>query len=391
VIALRSFIFFVICVPCFANPALDALRTTLVAMRGKPPDSGGLRGATPQLTVAKHQLRDWVESQLKGFPRDGDEGELQRKLNPQLRDAGLFCGEDAADRNPCPDLWTLNGFLSDLTLRRSGVFLILQTGIGIECGFDESAYLYAWSNEGWRRVWQTEQNTYKEKEYKPQTIRAVLISPHNKTNDYLVLTLGTNPWCTSNWHSVYYRAFRLGPDPTAEPPINGAEIAYLGNDPAIEGSVTQNEVLVEYAVRSIDARVHNRQAIRHYSIDGGSVRRIDPLALSPRDFVDEWLTHDWREAAFWSESEHRRSALDWHNKLHKEFVAGDFIYPTMHCSATPDLWQVGIDFRDSTRNYFLVRWRPPFHFSMVNISDHPWPDCTAKDPQADEPRTRFPR
>ncbi|MGA2599553.1 MAG: hypothetical protein ABSH09_21475 [Bryobacteraceae bacterium] len=37
---------------------------------------------------------------------------------------------------------------------------------------------------------------------------------------------------------------------------------------------------------------------------------------------------------------------DWHKKLHKGFVAGEFIYPTMHCPAKPDLWQVGVDFGD---------------------------------------------
>jgi hypothetical protein len=51
---------------------------------------------------------------------------------------------------------------------------------------------------------------------------------------------------------------------------------------------------------------------------------------------------------------------------------------------------------DSKRNfeseptvYFLVRCRPPYHFTMVNISDKPWPRCTEKDPEADAWRTLF--
>ena len=66
----------------------------------------------------------------------------------------------------------------------------------------------------------------------------------------------------------------------------------------------------------------------------------------PRDFVDEWLTRDWREAAFWSESANRGSIRNWHTKLHKGYVSGEFIYPAMHCPKTPDLWQVGVDFSD---------------------------------------------
>jgi len=336
-----------------------------------------------------------VESRLKGLTLDGDEGELERSLNAKLREVKLFCGANTADQQPCPD-WTLLGFLDSLKFRRSRGFLILQTAIGIECGFDESAYLYSWSDEGWRRVWQTEQNTYTDKAYKPQTIHAVLISPYNRANDYVVLTLGTEPWCASNWHDVYYRAFRLGPDPDAAPLVEGAEWAFLADDPPIQGSVARNDVLVEFTIRGIDGV---RQAVRHYRIDADRVKRVDPLALSPRDFVDEWLTHDWRETTFWSESANRRSMRDWHSKLHKDFVSGRFIYPTRHCPTMPDLWQVGVDFSDPPApigvepkgTYFLVRWRPPYQFTMVDVSDHPSPACAEEDRKADdEYRTLFP-
>jgi len=52
------------------------------------------------------------------------------------------------------------------------------------------------------------------------------------------------------------------------------------------------------------------------------------------------------------------------------------------------LWQVGFDFEKA--QYFLIRWRPPYHFTMVDVSEHPWPDCAEEDREADEPRTLFP-
>jgi hypothetical protein len=381
--------------PCHAADAkLNALRSSLVAMRGNAQTAGMLRGATPQLTVVKHQLRDWAESRLVTLKARDDEGALQRQLNAELRAAGLSCSYKT---QPGPD-WTCVGYLEDLTLRQSGGFLVLQTGVGIDCGSDESAYLYAPSSEGWKRAWQTEQNTYTEKDYRPQTIRAVHISPFNRSNDYVLLTLGSASWCSSNWHSVYYRAFRLGPDPEAPPLVNGDEIAYLANDPPIQGSVTADDVLVEFTIRSIDSGVHNREAIRHYAIDHGKVERVDPLALSPRDFVDEWLTHDWREAASWSENDSRRSMADRHKELHKDFVAGGFFAPTTHCTGKPDLWEVGIDFSDPPTpwdqkpkgTYFLVRWQPPYIFRMVQVTDKPTSTCTEVDRAADEHRTLFP-
>src|SRR5215467_2300451 len=98
------------CLPCFADPRLDALRGILIPMRGTARGSGGPRGATPQLTIAKHQLRDWVESEVGGLAQTGDERELERKLNAELADADLLCGDDQVGKTACPEL-TLLGFL----------------------------------------------------------------------------------------------------------------------------------------------------------------------------------------------------------------------------------------------------------------------------------------
>ena len=392
-------VFFVLCWPGLAaDAALDALRSSLLGMRRKPPEYGGPRGATPQLTAAKHLLRDWAESRLHALPQSGDEGALQRKLNAELREAKLLCSAGGQDQKPCPD-GTLLGFLSELQFRRSASFLILQTSVGIECGADESAYLYSWSGEGWRRVWETEQNTYTKGAYKPQVIHSVLISRYNRANNYIVLTLGSESWCQSNWHNVYYRAFRLGPDLQAGPLVNGDEWAFFADYPPIRGSVTQDDVLVEFRISSIDGGVHNRAAIRRYEFDADKPKRVDPLALSPRDFVEEWLNAEWITAALWSESANRRSMRDRHGKLHKDFISGMFIYPTMHCRSTPDLWQVGVNFSDPPTpfdaepkgTYFLVRWRPPYTFTMVQVSDHPSAACTEEDRKTDdEPHTLFP-
>jgi hypothetical protein len=371
---------------------IPALRAALVATKHLPDAADRIRGASPQLTIAKHQLRDWVELRLKSVPLRGDEAEFARLLNADLRSAGLFCGDDAGGKVSCPE-WTLLGVLNPINLRRTEGFLVLQTGVGIECGFDESAYLYSWSDEGWRRVWQTEQNVYDQKVYQPQTIHEVLVSPYSRTNNYVVLTLGSESWCMSNLHNVYYRVFRLGPDQSARPLVEGTVWAHIDGDPPIHGSVTVEDVLIE-ATSAGGLGGMPYEVIRHYRFEHDTVRRIDPLALCPRDFVYEWLSNEWTAAALWSEPATRRTMLDWHEKLGKR--SGEFIYPTMHCPVTPDLWQIGVDYGDpltvppKATNYFLVRWRPPFDFTMVEVGDQPWPQCTVKDRKADEPRTLFP-
>jgi hypothetical protein len=374
---------------------LNSLRATLLSLRKQVNQHGETRGATPQLTVAKHQLRDWIESRLPPLKHEHDEVIAASQLNEALREANLFCS-DSPDRgeDQCSGETEL-GYLDEVKLKFSE-FLIVQTAVGIDCGYDESAYIYQRSGDHWVRRWQSEQNTYTEMVYVPQTLHAVLISPAGINDSRVVLTLGSQPWCSSNWRSVYYRLWRMTPDaPESKPLLEQTKAAYLGaHDPPIQGSVGADDVLIEYTVGSIDVTIHNREAIRHYSVEQDNVKRLDPVALSPRDFVDEWLTHSWPESSTWSEQTSGSRLRESHRSLHSDSVRGEFTGPTLHCSQHPDLWQVGIDFNKdgvpAIAHYFLVRWRPPYRFTMVQISDRPSPGCTEENSEADSHRELFP-
>jgi hypothetical protein len=177
--------------------------------------------------------------------------------------------------------------------------------------------------------------------------------------------------------------------------LDEADLAYFGSVfPPIVGSVGPEDVLIEYVVGSIDVGVHSRREIRHYEVREGKVERVDPLVLSPRDFLDEWIRRPWAESSRWAEEGARATLEKWHQERSAPSVFGTFVYPTLHCEERPDLWQVGIEFseagRQGTTEYSLIRWRPPYHFTMVGVSGRPWPGCTEKDPAADEPRTLYP-
>lgn len=75
-----------------AAPA-DALRATLTSMRGTQMQNiqyGAPRGATSQLTTAKHQLRDWIESRQQELGERDNPGTFESRLNSELRAAGLM-------------------------------------------------------------------------------------------------------------------------------------------------------------------------------------------------------------------------------------------------------------------------------------------------------------
>jgi hypothetical protein len=98
------------------------------------------------------------------------------------------------------------------------------------------------------------------------------------------------------------------------------------------------------------------------------VSQVDPIAPTPRDFVEEWL------AAPWAESEGRaasRALEQWHRKLHRDDNQGDFPDDPIHCSGGDELWQVATHLEGEPTHYFLVRWRRPDKFTMVQISDQP--------------------
>ena len=360
-------------------------------MRKHPLEHLESRGSTPELTVIKHTLRDWIEPRLTALAADGDPTALARQLNAELKQAGLFCDSE----KQCPQQSWL-GFLDSVRVYRQAwsEFLLVQTTVGIQCGFDASAYAYERSGDHWRRFWQSEQDDYREKKYLPQNLHAVLISPTDYRTDgeksaYLVLTLGDLPWCSSNWRDVYIRVWRTKAG-VAEPKLllDLSEGAYLGmHDPPIQGSVGPGDVLVEYTVASME---QSRPEIRHYVVDQDKVARVDPIALGPRDFVEEWFLRPWAEIARWTEPGARAKMQRRHRARHE---ASEFVYPTLHCGQAPDLWQVRIDFGDAVKQvpeYFLIRWRLPYRFTMVDVSDHPSAACTEEDPDADAYRTLFP-
>lgn len=373
---------------------LDAIRVLLLPMRADGMQNLKTRGATPALTTVKHELRDWIESRLSVLQWNGvrwnpDPVMLQEQLNDELRRAELIC--EQWSKVPCPDQSEL-GFLGPVILEVKHEFLIVRTSVGIEvCGVDDSAYAYDLVDHQWRRFWQSEQNDYQEGKYFPQRLEEVQISPtdfrpNEDKKNHLILTLGTEPWCTSSWHDVYYRAWQTRG--TRTKPVlllSGKDWAYIGAP--IHGTVTRTEVLTEYTVSGVGGEFPLE--IRHYVLEKGRLERVDPVALSPRNFAAFWLAHPWPEISRWS-AEGSRSKLKYWRQRHKG-PFWEFEYPTLHCQQRPDLWQIATGVGEDRKHpaYFLIRWRPPYHFTMMSVSDRPSPDCKEEDREADEARSLF--
>ena len=370
---------------------LAALHETLQSLHAQAGSSAADRGGGPKLTLAKHQLRDWIESQLGPIEKRGDETEVSERMNKMLKKVSIAPSKD--DQN-------LLGSLGEVSLRWEQGLLVVITRMGIDCEQDESVYASKRIDGKWQRIWESEQNNYQH--YTPQHINAVHIwqsfKDGNPTGTACILTLGNEWGCNSAWHRVYYRIWRVDSS-GSRLLVNQSGDAYYRGQSFIVGSIVNSpmhfegpaDAIIEFTQRSVDVSVHNREAVHHLLIDGDQVRRVAPVALSPRDFVDEWMTQPWSESREWSLAS---DLSRWHQKLHTALVTGNFLRDTTHCR-TPDLWQVGFEPHDQWNSrpepgvYFLIRWTPPYRFALAGISNNPSPQCTQTDPEADAWRTLF--
>jgi hypothetical protein len=320
--------------PVPGQDSLDNLRKLLIPERQHPLDHVETRGATPVLTLEKHYLRDWIESRLTPLEQTDEDRVKAFQLNSELKAAGLTCETKSCDES-------LIGYIGDVAMHRDGGFLVVQTAVGIQCGFDESAYIYQWKDKRWARYWASEQNEYSKDKYLPQRFWAVAISgtdypPGADQTEHLIVTLGQNPWCSSNWQNIYHRIWHVNASAPPQLLVDRTDWGYLAEPPA--AAVWPNDVLLEYAVGSIDVGVLERRTVLHYVYGNGKLTRTEPFVLSPRNYVDDQMGTDKRLSRFSGK-------------------AVEFIDPTYHCLPEKDLWQVGLAdaSTDKPLGYVLVR------------------------------------
>lgn len=346
------------------DSGLSGLRAALEALRPHAQERRDTRGATPALTAIKHRLRDWAEMELSEFNEKTDEDAFNRRLQEAAGRAGLVCPDGCS--------LTALGYVDAVRVHRQGEFLTVETSVGIACGYDDSAYVYERRAGGWRRIFETEQDTYTPSGYLPQTIYSIQISAPDASGARLVLSLGSRPGCSNAFQPLYYRLWGIG---LAGPPkllLDSSETAYIGAYPPVRATLSAAEVRLEFTAGGTGYG-EGHQAQRHFVIRDGRATQLEPIAPTPRDFVEEWLAAPWKQVAQWSESASLEAA---HNRLHRDDAMGDFPDPPVECAVDPELWQIGIRLHGvAGETFYLVRWRQPDHFAMVSIAD--LPRCSA--------------
>jgi hypothetical protein len=262
----------------------------------------------------------------------------------------------------------------------------VEANFSIECGGDTVLLIFAPDNDSWREVLRWQKETYARVDGGTLAFDYG-ISPTDDAGHWYVVTHEVAPWCSSTWSSIRYTVLR----PTAEPLrpkilLSASDGMWYGNDDFGSMTVQKDAFDLRFHSNSIDSGVHNRVWIRHYSVIDDTVHRTQPIAVSPRDFVDEWIVSPWEKAAQWSSKPSSVELQRMHALLLKRNEAAETLleYNSVRkCSESSDRYQVEIseqiapDFRTTVRSFFFEVIGENT-YTMVRVSEKRDPRCTGR-------------
>lgn len=250
----------------------------------------------------------------------------------------------------------------------------VTAGFSIECGSDTMLLIFAPDGDSWKEVLRWQSEPYK-------TVAAAFeafdygISPPDESGHWYVVAHNIMAWCSSTWSSIRYAVLRPTSDPLKPAVLmSRSDGMWWGNEDFGSLVVWRNDFDLRFHSNSIDSGVHNRVWIRHYTITDDMVKRVQPVAVSPRDFVDEWIISSWRDASAWSSPRSLDQLRQMHGTLHRLNHHFGFEFDSVQkCSGTPSTVQVEVvqikDGGDSGDTFFFrVVGDGPFQMKAVSCS-----------------------
>ena len=296
------------------------------------------------LSALKAQIRELAGRELRSAPYASPE-RLQANLLRALSEEGVAVGDESAT--------SLYGDIAAIqVLRPAGHdgLLAVEVTLGIPCGSDSSLYLFERRETSWRLAFSLESNGYEE-------INGALgwfdfgISPPAGDGSFFVVAADVNPWCTSNWQRLRWRAYRLGGDPLRPQPFfEGEDTIYL--ESGFELTAAEDGFRLIFPGRQdLDAGLLIRDIVQSFQVSGTQVKRVPPLANEPRGFLDAWISLPWSDARRWTSSRVTAAEI-WHSRL-QERLPG--LFPSFEsfevCGKSGSRWQIGLEIDpDPARN-----------------------------------------
>jgi hypothetical protein len=316
----------------------------------KPADGtfwDGLKAILERSQTLHAALRDWAESLLpkSRATLDAELPHYKLTLDAELRRAELPASIDVSRPKEDPDK------------------VVVQIGVEVPCGVAESVYVYDYASGSPRRILESSPLTQEHGE----TLSSIEFSAPDRLGVRSILVARYGVQCGSSWNRLSYEWYRIatGAD-RAVLALKDKHGIWFGGDPPYEVRLSGDELLMEIRDRSIDTDVHNRAHVLHYRATNGGAERIDPVALQPQDFVDEWLSRPWSEMESRSASGGKK-LREW-----QEFITGGTYLFVQPCEDKSDT-QIGLSaFAEKAPEpipvFFLVHQLEQYRFEMKAVS-----------------------
>ncbi len=216
----------------------------------------------------------------------------------------------------------------------------------------------------------------------------------------VVVAHGT-PWCTSRFSGFKMDLLSPGPNPATPRVLWHTERGYSRGDiePQIKSSGNTFELRLNADCMSFDVvNCFERRVIYRYSVDGNDkVRRVGPISINARGFVEEWLIAPWSESRSFSVAQAVDPLQKVHNSFNPTFKPNEdqFVIhsfgPVQAC-ATPGTFQIQInstlekivtgkpggESKAIASHYFLVH-EVKDGYMMLSAPLDPDPTCSGAD------------
>lgn len=366
-----------------ASAVVKDVRAQLLADKVEEMDTNVPPTVQLQLEKMKDSLAKFLDLYMMCQPANGAdvqrrEIELATQLNANKTQPPLSFPEDAEE------VQQVYGADLKLIVRRpegAPELIAVRASFGIMCSEDTMLLIYEWHSGKWRQIlrWQSGRYSRVSGAF-GDFFKYVVISSPTSSVPFVAVAHG-HPWCTSGYSGFGLDVIKLAQNTTPQKVLLHREGDYNRTaDRAAEMLKTPSGFQLRVQNLSVDfVNLFLEPVVYSYLFAGDDVRRVQPVAVNARDFVDVWLQSDWAEASEWSARENANSLKEEHARIEelRNAATGETLRfgSVRSCGKDPTRVQVELDEDSGASAYYQVREEQD-SFTMLSASAHPNPDCT---------------
>lgn len=350
-------------------------------------DEGVPPAAQLEIPVLKDSLAMTVDLYVKCLE------DAQPNLSKIQNDLAGLLGANTSGQRPgavYPAL-TDNVYGAELKLTASNLgdrsnLIVIKASFDVECGVDTLLLLYEQSGGRWARALRWQSGPYDVVSGAFGDYVNYVLVPQGSQGGWVLAAVHGDPWCSSVWSGFGLDVIEPARDAAPQRSLFHLHSGY--NRRGDFGLPTMKPTADGFELRVISDSIDTgsaRSEIFRYRVSGDEVRRIQPVAVNGRDFVDEWLQRDWSEARDWTAAPHIADL----EKQHAQILADhddishpvEMTYgPVRACSDDPHRFQVELDREEDGGPpiYFAIS-EGQNSFTMLSASPAPDPHCTGAD------------